>query len=251
MSNPNDIMEKTGKNNKVILSSNSTFLNSDSIFIEYHDVIKSPYFSFLRLLLNNEIFGSLFDLSEIKGLDDEGLYEWYTNRKHQFVLDNFAHNEEMEIFKDINIHEWSIDFLYKEFDELPSIVYEDTALNFVPILVRLSKSNLVNKFYVYTEKYSEPIKKELLEAFPFINYVYGDMVEVIKENKIPYNSTFVLSDIRKIEKIKESGRLQQSSIVIADKYGYNYDGEKFVINLEEYFKDYIFKLDFFDNINFI
>ena len=81
-------------------------------------------------------------------------------------------------------------------------------------------------------------------------YVYGDLVKVLKENEITSNSTFVFSDITKINSLKEAGILNLSSVIIADRYGYNYGGEnEVVIDLEKYLSEDTFKLDFFDNLN--
>ena len=75
--NPEDIMEETGKQNKIILSTEGVFMNSDALFIEYLDVIKSPFYIFLKMINSpkgKEVLNQIFDLSEIDGKTDDELY---------------------------------------------------------------------------------------------------------------------------------------------------------------------------------
>ena len=44
---PENVMEETGKQNKVFVSSDDIFQNTECLFIEYDDVLKSPMFSVL------------------------------------------------------------------------------------------------------------------------------------------------------------------------------------------------------------
>ena len=256
MSNPENIMEDTGKNNKVLLSTDGVFINNDCMFIEYDDVIKSPYFMILVYFADVHMTypDEIFDLTEIKGLSMDALYEWYTNREHQFILDNFKIREDKVEFKedDPDGYKWKRDFVYSLYENIEDIVFRDTSLNFVTTMVNIMKHNLlIKKFFVYTERYSKNIEIELLEAFPNINYVHGDLVEVLKRKDITNNSTFVLSDVKKIAAIAQAGKLNFSSVVIADRYEYNYKGrlDELVIPVELLLKDNLFKLDFFDNIN--
>lgn len=255
MSNPENIMEETGKNNKLILASDSVFLNTECMFIEYHDVIKCPYFTLLLYFANPNLSQAdeYFKLEEIKGLDVEALYEWYLNRKHQFILDNFDFQDDVEFSshdKDGSI--WKKNFIYSIFTNIEDVVFRDTALNFAPILATIMKKGMVKKFYVYMERYNENVERELIDAYPNIRCVYGeDLSKVLNENDIPRDTTYVFSNIRNILKVMEANLLDQSSIIIADRYEYNYvDGtDEFVIPVDVLLKNHLFKLDFFDNIN--
>lgn len=256
MGNPEDIMEDTGKKNKLIITNNNVFLNTDSVFIEYHDVIKSPYFTLLIYLADSKFDGidDIMDLSEVKGLDLDALYEWYLNREHQFLLDNFQFREGITFSNpmDTDGNMWKMDFTYSMFENIPDIVFRDTALNFVTTLAVLIKKNIVKKYYIYTERYNKNIEDELRDAFPNVKYVYGgDLSKVLEKEDISNNTTFVLSDIKKILAIKRANKLDLSSIIIADKYQYNYNGktEEPILPLDMIFKENIFKLDFFNNIS--
>ena len=96
----------------------------------------------------------------------------------------------------------------------------------------------------------ESIEKDIHERYGnFIQFVYGDMQEVLIENKITSDTTFVFSNILHILNLIQTNLLNYSSIIIADEYFYNYNDEmEPIINFEELFKDCIFKLDFFNNI---
>ena len=249
------IMENDG-NKKLILTYDAPFLNSDCIFVEYDDVIKSPFFCFLHFIANNsEALSVIFDLSEIRGLSIEELYEWYINREEKNILLNFPVYDEAieELFRG-NIEaviSWTQDLLFKELDSIGYFVKQDSHLNFHDTLLTLMDKSIVKKIYIYGEIYSKSIEKDIEIMYDGkAKYVYGDLVKVLKENEITSNSTFVFSDITKINSLKEAGILNLSSVIIADRYGYNYGGEnEVVIDLEKYLSEDTFKLDFFDNLN--
>lgn len=251
-----DIMEPTRDGQKnAILTYDSAFLNCDCMFIEYDDVIKCPFFIFLNNLKENEALSTLFDLTEISDLDMDGLYEWYINRRYQNifkclkmregVLETYFDNDE-NIFND-----WCDTVLYQSMDKNSYFVDYDTELNFVNTLKILMNRTLVPKYYVYTPVESNAIKNDLTKIFSKkITYVYGDLENVLRENKITANSTFVFSDLTKIQALANTGLLAYSSVIIADKYAYNYkDEDNPIIDLEAVSKNACFKLDFFNNID--
>jgi hypothetical protein len=233
------------------------FLNCDSMFIEYNDVIKSPLFLFLNSIKDNQSLSTIFDLSEIMDLDIPALYEWYVNRKHHNIfkclkLQDGVMEEYFENSIDV-FNDWCEEIPYRSLDLSPYFVETDTELNFVEILNTLLSigGSLVNKYYVYTPIKVEKIQKDLIELFgDKIVYVYGNLEDVLKENEVTSNSTFVFSDIQKILTLDKVGILNLSSIIIADRYAYNYKDEKTpIIDIDSLTKNSIFKLDFFNNID--
>lgn len=253
MGRENDIMNDDGVQ-KVILTYDNTFLNADSLFIEFDDVINSPFFIFLYNIKNNEAFNEIFDTSEISDYSVEELYEWYLNRKNKNVLWNIPLNDYVmeKIFKndDSVFCEWCEEFLYKELDAIPGLIEQNTELNFYNILKMLLGKKIVKEIYIYTEYYSNTVKDYIEKNFNSnIKYVSGNMQDVIKEEKITSNSTFVFSDITKIYELKDAGILNLSSVIIADRYAYNYvDEENPCIELDELYEKDVIKLDFFNNI---
>lgn len=254
MANNNyDIMTKTGKNNKIILSSDEIFLNTKCLFVEYYDVIKAPWYLFVNYLRTSDVASQLFDFSELVNYDMNELFEWYITRKHKnplkdIPITDFAHNT---IFhnNEVEKNTWLDSFLESEMQEIPELIEGYSELNFQNILDTLINTGRFAKdIQVYTETYNEKILNDLKSIYnDNVRYVYGDLDIVIKD--IPNDSTFVFSDIMKINKLKSNGKLNMSSVIIADRFAYNYENENTPkINLEELMKSDIFKIDFFDNI---
>lgn len=250
------IMEPTkdGQQNAII-TYDSAFLNCDAIFIEYDDVLKCPFFIFLHAINENEAVKLLFDTTEIAGLDIDGLYEWYINRKNQNifkclklqdgVLENYFNNDRNEF------EQWCDTILYDFISQNGQLVQANTELNFTKTLSILMGESLVKKYYVYTPFEVEAIRQDLKNKYgEKIIYVYGDLKTVLKDHQITSNSTFVFSDVSKIMVLDDLGLLNLSSILIADKYAYNYkDSENLNIDLDELAKRACFKLDRFNNID--
>ena len=68
-----------------VISFDSVFLNSESIFIEYVDIIRATYYPLLNLMRKHEEH-PLYDLSKINNLSVEEFGDWYIGRKHQNPL---------------------------------------------------------------------------------------------------------------------------------------------------------------------
>ena len=69
-------------------------------------------------------------------------------------------------------------------------------------------------------------------------------------SKYELNSTFVFSDIEKVNKLHELNRLDYSSIIVCDGYRYNNkDKNTLKIDIDELRTKAIFKIDFIDNLN--
>ena len=250
-----DFMDTSDGKKKVILTYDAPFLNSDFMFIEYDDVIKCPFFVLLKLLQNNKSLNEIMDTSEIDALSLEELYEWYLSRQFKNIFLNLPlrdgifetyFNDDEDLYID-----WTENLLYHELDTLTECVESNCILNFNIILKTIIGSSVVSKIFVYSDKFSESIKDDLIKTYgDKVKYVYGDLTTVLQENKITANSTFVFSDVTKIKILKQLNLLNLASVVIADRYEYNYKNKNDLrVDLEELSKDNVFKLDKFDNIN--
>ena len=253
MSRENDIMNNDGVK-KAILTYDNVFLNSDNIFIEFDDIISCPFFILLHTIKNNELFNDLFDMSEVADYSIEELYEWYVNRKQKNILMCFPVREGIvdKLFNGDNtsFFEWCDKFLYSELDTIPELINQGTELNFYNTLKILLSKKIVKNTYIYTEYYSKTVEEYIKKEFgDNVKYVYGYMSKVIEDEKISSNSTFVVSNINNIHHLIPPNVLNLSSIVIADRYGYNYnDEENLVVDLDSLYKEAVFKIDFFNNI---
>lgn len=252
-----DYMTPTDSNNKVFLASDTPFLNSDLLFVEYLDVLKSPLFLLLQTLKENPFLNTIFNLEEIRNMQLDELYKWYVNRKEFDIFHNFpvfdnAYNELFNGNVD-DMDEWCNTIILKELETIPSLISDEFRLNFYQTLVTAAlDKNIVKDIIIYTPWYSYAIEQEVEYNFPErVTYAGGDLLETLKDPSlnIGRNSTFVFSDASKIYTLEEANLLGYSSVIIADKYGYNYneDGE-FKYDLSEQVKTNLFKLNFFDNL---
>lgn len=254
---------------KVFVTYPTVFMNSECMFIEYDDVIKTPYFTYLYALLTNEAANEIFDFSELEDLSLNELFQWYIDREERNVLRNLpVWNTIWECLFHSNQEEydkWVDEFVFQNaINDNPEILNIDTSLNFVKVLHALAKAKMVTHLYFYTEYKIDAIEEDVKELFSdfTIHYVYGDLVTVLKENHIPNNSTFVFSDIDKIDALIEAERIGGSSILLSERFGYNYrpvekseeptDTEEDELEEELRFKEswgnYVFKFDTFNNI---
>ena len=77
--------------------------------------------------------------------------------------------------------------------------------------------------------------------------MFGDLTECLK--KIPIDSTYVFSDIMKINNLIENDHINYSSFIIARDLRYNYkedDKTKLKIDIESLSENYVFKPAFFN-----
>lgn len=224
------------------------FTNSKSIFIEYIDIIRAPYFSFLNALMKSpHIENSIFDYSKIEGLTEEGLGHFYYNRRNQ----NFLYDLVKEgVNPDYDKLDMVLDNGLKDVPELVTLSPE---LNFVEVLRKLmwKDSLIANKVYIYYPFDNPSIKKDVADTFSFnidIKFVSGDLEDVLKD--VPTDSTYVFSDITKIELLDKMDRIQLSSILVPKDYGYNYEdpedrNSNLLVNISDYSKEFMFHFNTF------
>lgn len=247
-----------GTNEKrIILSDTSTFTNDEAIFMEYHDVLKCPWFVFLSLVYNNGIMSEIFDISSLSHYTLEELYEWYINRDCRNVLKNLPLQPGVRESLDrdsggkANINEWLDNILNFELEEIPMCVNSNSDLNFMKAANYIAYTkNLVNKIYVYTEEYNRVIEKDIEDIFKGkAIYVHGDFRETLTKANLTNNTTFVFSDVTKIPVLKELNMLEYSSITLVEKYGYNYDDDnEYLYDIYAMMEDTCFKFNSVENL---
>lgn len=242
-------MMLTPEGDKVtMLCQDFLFVNSKALFVEYADIIRAPYFSFLVAIAKgkpNE--NSIFDYSKIAGLDTTKLGDFYYNRRNQ----NFLY----DLIKEDAIPDY--DKLDKMLDsglqDIPELVTLSPELNFVNVIRRLmwKDSLLVKKVYIYYPYDNSSIREDVKNLFSFnrdIEFVSGKLEDVLEN--VPTDSTYVFSDITKITTLNDMGRLQLSSVLVPTDYGYNYEdpndrNSELLINVDDYLKDFMFHFNTF------
>lgn len=237
---------------KVILTSNTPFLNSQCVFVEYEDIIKCPSFVLINSLKDNETARTIFDFSILDGMDMDQVFEWYQQRKYKNVFKNIPLTDRgKKMFKapeGMSEDAFLDSFLYQEYKNIEGLIETNCVLNFSQMLPRLFDSYLVHDTYVYGEIYCDKIEQDLMDMYGGkVKYVTGDLKSVLTENKIPCDSTFVFSNIRNIMVLDEVGKLERSSIIIADDFGYNKEGDDLCVDISAMAERTLFKIDFFDN----
>jgi hypothetical protein len=227
----------------VYVTKDTIFYNSQCLFVEYHDVIKMPMFVLLVALKDNDNIENIFDTTEIKMLDTPSLFEWYINRRH------------INFFKDLPIRipvekipEGFHDDLLRNYlhatDEFFTI---NSELSFADVIrLAVAQEKLIKRVVIYDKDDNPFIRSDITRLYgKKAEFVCGDFRSVIA--KIPNDSTFVFSDINKINILAETGKLKCASVLIPNGYRYNMiDKDNYKVDFGKLSKEYVFKYDFFD-----
>jgi hypothetical protein len=254
-----DIMTPTGNRNKIIITSHNVFSNSEAMFIEYNDVISAPWYVFILNLIKKENASDYFSFPFDKNTNNlEGiLFDWYTKRKYINPFFSIGLKPTLNsILRNNNDYEKSridflTNFLTSSMNKSPEMFSSDGYLNFADSLTRIiCIKNLVKKIYIYSERYYDGIKNDIMSLYgDNVIYIYGDIIDILSDDTIPKDTTYVFSDIYKVYALKDTNRLNNASILISDKFGYNYNNDnRLILNLD-ILKDDKFKLNTFDNIH--
>lgn len=239
-------IDLTEKGTKVFTTFNSPFLNTDALIIEYNDILRPLGFDLLRVLRTSDVINQIFDIDKIINMTDEELYEWYLYRDKINVLLNFDIVSEI-FYKDYpNKEEFVYDFFNTEIEllDIPSIGNKLVFYNSIKSIVH---HDLIKRVYVYYDDYNEVIERDIRENFGNnVKFIYGDFKEALLENNIGKNTSYIISDILKIEDIKDLDLLNYSSILINEVYMYNIgEDDEPMVDIDKLLEDYIFKIFFF------
>lgn len=229
------------------------FYNSDCLFIEYEDIIKSPQFFILTSILDNKELNTFFELdkfhsyTDIKGnIDLNALYEWYVNRKYKnFLYDLIRGKDAIEKRRE------AADIILTQLKREVPDIYKGPELNFskvVKTIISLPTNPLVHDVIVWSETEITGERKDIMNLYgDKVRYVNGPLSEVISQ--VPANSTFVFSDMNHVLLLKENNHLELSSIILPANYGYNMANNELIFDISKLQTEISFKYQFFDNIH--
>ena len=236
---------------KIVYRGNDTlFYNSQCIFVEYHDIIAMPWLTMLAAIKNSTAFNNILNISEISSYDIRGLLEWYIYRKHRNVFKSIGPAESIG-----ELPEDAYDILLEKAMSISEDIYRiPTNLKFLSTLrLLVSDSSMIKQVIVYSEK-NEPMIEDTLKRYfeksGKVKYFYGKFEDLVKI--VPNDSTYVFSDITKVDILRAKDKLNLSCVLIASGLRYNYmedDASKLKIDLEELMKTHVFKYSFFDNFD--
>lgn len=227
----------------IYVTSDTIFTNSQCLFVEYNDVIKMPMFVLLLILKNNKSMKNIFNMREIVNLSLPELYEWYTTRKHINFLEDLP--LKVSNLPDNFFDETLNDLMLKSKDLYNNI----GELSFADVLrMVIAQEKLVKRIVIYNKGNNDFIRNDVYEMYgDHVEFIYGNFREVIEN--IPNDSTYVFSDINKINILAEMERLNFASILIPHGYRYNLiDSETYKVNFEELLSKFTFKYEFFNSI---
>ena len=226
--------------NAVIRSSGKFFLNSDCLFIEFNDIMQFPMYRYLQVISWSKKMEDILNLAKLDGLDDAMMLYWYFNRKNQNILKDLL----KVLMYDDDVDRFIYDQMAKpELNGLYTLDIDSFSVNaFITKLVT-EKFNTSIKVYYPVDNVN--IRNMLTAIWKDkVEFVYGDLVSIIKE--LPIDTTYIFSDITKINAVIEADHLNFSSIGIPIEFKYNYEGEKLKIDIDQLGKEYTFK---FNQIN--
>ena len=239
---------------KILFTSyNSPFLNTDCLFIEYDDVLRSPSFMILQVLLETKALSDFFQFEIFTSYDTDELFEWYYSRNYKNILWNIPLKKGIleNTFKNdiVGFYKWCDVFINQEIKMYPDIFLKGH-LNFFNSLSIFAQQSMVKKIYIWSEFENNAIRDDVDKSFGSkANYVFGlDLQQLLVENKISSNSTFVFSNINNITSVMDANLLDYSSIVLAEYFGYNYNKNQYNINIDQLREKHVFKFDTFDNL---
>lgn len=217
--------------------SDTIFYNADYVVIEYIDMIKSPYLILLNHIRRNDRIREILKLEQIDNLDDVSLYEWYINRKHQnFLMD-------LNRYPDQISKEDMDGILEEQMNITPMWYNEANVLLLGPMLSKFKSQKFAKNIIIYHPHNNDYAKKNLEEIFG-TEYIYvsefEEAVDMAKEN-----STYFISDVDKLNILKDKGYLGFSSVTIPVEYRYNKKNmNDFKFDFMSLYKEHPFKLSY-------
>ena len=270
--NDYDVMLKTGKNDKMFVTYDSAFTNTDTLFVEFEDVLECCEFKMIYELSKHgiDLGCGIFDTSKVEEIFNnlEKLFKWYFGRGIKTSLCNLDLLSGALEYYEKNFYDNNYDIATKSYI-LASFITEESlkrfkdliffnnrmTMNFYNTLQATVSQTLIKRIFVYSSYEDEEllniIKDDVIDSFgDKIIFVHGDMQDIISSYKITNNSTFVFSDMRNIYELSDANILNGSSILVPYGYGYNMvDPNTYYVDINELLTpNCIFKFNFFDNI---
>ena len=219
------------------------FYNSECLFVEYNDIINCPWYILLCFVKDNEGVKAMFDTSEIDDLNYEELMEWYVYRRYRNIYANLPLKGSTMSQEDLD------NFLYEQMKFSNTFYNLDIGLTFgVTLDFAAQQKMLIKKIVIYSEYMNDFLRSEIHGRYPNAFIESGDFRKVLQS--IPTDTTFIFSDLNKVNILAEEKHLDYASIAICDGWRYNllpHDKTKYVADLEELAKKFTFKIDFFTN----
>ena len=231
-------------------TTDSVFSNTDCLLCEFNDIITPTWLAIIDhfLRVRPKEVEELLNLEKVAYLNPEELIRWYATRKHRNAL--------IDLKKD-GVDDMVLNALAADLFKTKYAYYNNEGkpflMNYAYTLNKTLRtaSVIIKKFVIYVEQCNK-------EVDDFITSIYGnkvdvrsgDFAEAVKD--ISNNSTFVFSDVFKVNGLIKAGNIKGASIILADGYGYNYnsnpgDDEDLKLDIIHMEDDLMFKFNEFNN----
>lgn len=194
-------------------NNNPFTMRKEIMLIEYTDVIKCPSAGILNLIKKDYIneLKDLININKLNLMDFNNIQRYCIERPTKNVLDY------------IKVNPFNTDTIYKALYNAYDTIYMDLPLMSIGDSVYfLSKQKFTEKIYIFSEEYDKKIEFDIKENYCELDnvfYVAGDFKSII--NSIEKPTSYILSDIDKVQTIIDENKIEFVEIMVA-QYGYNY-----------------------------
>ncbi len=228
----------------------NVFSNAEALFCEFNDIISPTWLSILVHIISIKpsMILNYIDISSIENMSGNELLRWYVIRKNRNVLidlkkDNISDHDVNMIAAKL----FEEKFAYFDIDNNPYLLsYAYTLLNTMKVA-----SVFIKKFVIYVEQCNDAVDNFITSIFGNkVSIRSGDLVSALYD--IPNDSTFVFSDVYKINALVQAKKIHGSSIILADGFGYNYksipgNDDDLKVDINALLKVYDFQFNTFNN----
>lgn len=245
MDSSKEFMTPTGKHNKFVITNPNVFNNSECLFVEFHDVINATWLALVLYLRETKLLENIINTEKLKNFKLDKMYIWYCLRNNRNALIDLIREKNKD---NINTAYMAADEGFYKFSYCYDKLYR---LNFSEVLsIALTKKKLIKRFVIYNEVDIPYIRDIVHNEFKGAEFICGDLYDVIKD--IPRDSTYVFSDVTKVQVLCDVEKLDYSSIILSEPYKYNhigaYNSDELLVDINKLMKDHLFKFNAFYNI---
>ena len=194
-------------------NNNPFTMRKEIMLIEYEDVIKCPSAGILNLIKKDYMdeLKDLINVSKLKLMDFNNIQRYSIERPTRNILDY------------IKVNQFNTETIYNALYNAYDTIYMDLPLMSIGDSVYfISKQKFTEKIYIFSEKYDKKIEFDIKENYCELDnvfYVAGDFKSII--NNIEKPTSYILSDIDKVQTIIDENMIEFVEIMVA-QYGYNY-----------------------------
>jgi hypothetical protein len=221
------------------------------MFCEFNDIITPTWLGIINNLsyIRPKEFDDLMDFSKVSNMSLKELVMWYAVRSHRNALIDLKKDGVSDtIINDLTDKLFADKISYYNKNNEPFL------LNYAYTLTKTIRaaSNIIDKFVIYVEQCNDEVDKFLTHLYGNkVDVRSGDLVAALKD--IPTDSTYVFSDVFKINALIKAEKINGASILLADGFGYNYKkdmigkNEGLLVDIDKLLEVYDFQFNAFNN----